>query len=338
MNNSSHSQDGFSSRLGVLAATLGSAVGLGNIWKFPYLVGANGGAGFLLLYILAVALVGLPVMIAELSLGRQTRADAVTAFQKMAPGKPWWLIGAMGIVAAIVIMGFYTEVAGWVLAYAFKAAAGTLTSSDPHANHQIFLSLVTDPVASLGWQWLILALVTVVIISGVSKGIEAVTKRLMPLLFVLLIVIGIRSLMLGSAAEGLAFLFKPDWSHISAGVFITALGLAFFKLSIGMGTMLTYGSYFRADQNIPGTALRVMLADLSVSLLAGIARLAEEPKGEPLRRVLDRTYLCGTPSQEAAAEVLGLPFSTYRRYLARATTRLVDLLWAVEVGTEVGID
>ena len=271
MKNSSYSQDGFSSRLGVLAATLGSAVGLGNIWKFPYLVGANGGAGFLLLYILAVALVGLPVMIAELSLGRRTRADAVTAFQTMAPKRPWWLIGAMGIAAAIFIMGFYTEVAGWVLAYAFKATTGALTSTDPHVNHQIFLDLVTDPMSSLGWQWLILALVTVVIISGVSKGIEAVTKRLMPLLFVLLIVICIRSLMLGSAAEGLAFLFKPDWSSITLGAVITALGLAFFKLSIGMGTMLTYGSYFRADQNIPVTALRVMLADLGVSLLAGIA-------------------------------------------------------------------
>lgn len=271
MNNSSSSHDGFTSRLGVLAATLGSAVGLGNIWKFPYLVGANGGAGFLLLYVLAVALVGLPVMIAELSLGRQARADAVTAFQKMAPGRPWWLIGAVGIVSAVFIMGFYTEVAGWVLAYAFKAAAGMLTSSDPQANHQIFLDLVTNPVASLGWQWLVLLLVTVVIVSGVSKGIEAVTKRLMPLLFVLLIFIGIRSLMLGSAMEGLTFLFKPDWSSISIGAVITALGLAFFKLSIGMGTMLTYGSYFRADQNIPVTALRVMLADLSVSLLAGIA-------------------------------------------------------------------
>ncbi len=262
---------GFSSRLGVLAATLGSAVGLGNIWKFPYLVGANGGAGFLLLYILAVALVGLPVMIAELSLGRHTRADAVTAFQKLAPGRLWWLVGAMGIVAAVIIMGFYTEVAGWVLAYTFKALTGALTSSDPQANHRIFLDLVSNPLASLGWQWLVLLLVTVVIVSGVSKGIEAVTKRLMPLLFLLLIVIGIRSLMLGSAMEGLAFLFEPDWSSIGIGTVITALGLAFFKLSIGMGTMLTYGSYFRADQDIPATALRVMLADLSVSLLAGIA-------------------------------------------------------------------
>ncbi|PRP70635.1 transporter [Chromobacterium amazonense] len=265
-------RDGFTSSFGVLAATLGSAVGLGNIWKFPYLTGTNGGAGFLVVYVLATLVVGLPVMISEIMLGRKAKRDAVTALATLAPkGQPWWLIGAFGVFAAFLIMAFYSEVAAWVFAYIFKAIGGDILSRDPKVTSGAFTALISDPLQSLLWQWLVLALIGGILLLGVSKGIEAVTKKLMPLLFVLLVVIGVRSLMLPGASQGLAFLFAPDFSKISAGVVLTAVGLAFFKLSIGMGTMITYGSYFRDDQNIPATTFRVMCADLFVSLLAGIA-------------------------------------------------------------------
>ncbi|MFQ2702876.1 sodium-dependent transporter [Aeromonas caviae] len=265
-------RDGFTSTFGVLAATLGSAVGLGNIWKFPYLTGENGGAGFLLVYVIATLLVGLPVMISEIMLGREARTDAVSGLIKLAPkGQPWWLIAAMGVSAAFLIMPFYSEVAAWVFAYIFKAASGEILSTDPAVTGAAFNSLITDPLQSLLWQWLVLALMGGILLMGVSRGIEAVTKRLMPLLFILLLVIGVRSLTLPGASEGLHFLFSPDFSKVTAGVVLTAMGLAFFKLSIGMGCMMTYGSYFRDDQHIPLTTVRVMCADLFVSMLAGIA-------------------------------------------------------------------
>jgi len=267
------SRDGFSTAFGVLVATLGSAVGLGNIWKFPSLTGANGGAGFLLVYLIATLLVGLPVMIAETMLGRAARANAVSTFERVAPAAQhgWKIIGWMGFLAALLILAFYSEVAGWVYAYIFKAIAGDIATTDPQVAGAIFAGLVADPLASLFWQWLVLGITGSIIMLGVAKGIEAVARRLMPLLFILLLILCARSLSLPGAAAGLAFLFSPDLAKITPAVLLTALGLAFFKLSIGMGCMLTYGSYFRADQNIPLTATRVMLADLSVSLLAGIA-------------------------------------------------------------------
>jgi NSS family neurotransmitter:Na+ symporter len=265
-------RSGFSSGFGVLAATLGSAVGLGNIWKFPYLTGANGGAGFLLVYLLATLLIGLPVMIAEIAIGRSARTDPITALKTLAPkGRPWWLIGASGMLAAFLIVSFYSEVVAWVFAYVIKALDGSLLSSDPRVTEAAFGALIGDPVQSLLWQWAVLALVGAILLMGVSGGIEALSKKLMPLLFLLLLLLCGVGLSLDRAREGLAFLFRPDFGKITASVVLTAMGLAFFKLSIGIGTMMTYGSYFRDDQNIPQTALRVMSADLCVSMLAGIA-------------------------------------------------------------------
>lgn len=265
-------RDGFATRLGVLAATLGSAVGLGNIWKFPALTGQNGGASFLLVYVLATLLVGLPVMISEIMLGRRARANAVGTFRQLAPkGQPWHLVGLSGVVAAFLIMGFYTDVAGWVFAYIFKALSGEIATTDPAVAAKAFEALVGNPVQSLLWQWGVLVLISVIIIAGVAQGIERTTKVLMPVLLLLLVAVCARSLTLPKAAEGLAFLFTPDFSKITPNVILMALGLAFFKLSIGMGTMTTYGSYFRNDQDIPLTATRVMLCDLTISILAGMA-------------------------------------------------------------------
>lgn len=266
------SRDRFATRLGVIAATLGSAVGLGNIWRFPFLTGANGGAAFIIVYLLCTLLVGLPIMISEIALGRWAKGNAVATLVKLAPKQqPWWLIGAAGVLATFVFLGFYTTVVGWVFAYIFKSASGALLSTNPQQNAQTFSQLITDPMQSLAWQWAALLVAGAILACGVAKGIEQATKWLMPVLFLLLLVVAIRGLMLPGAAQGLAFLFQPDFSKVNGAIILTAMGLAFFKLSLGMGAMITYGSYFPDDQNIPLTATKVMLADLAVSMLAGIA-------------------------------------------------------------------
>lgn len=264
-------RDTFTSRLGVIAATLGSAVGLGNIWKFPYLTGANGGAAFVALYILATFVVGLPVMIAELVIGRTGRADAVKSLKKLSPSKPWWLVGVAGILSAFLIMAFYSEIAAWVLVYIFKGIGGSVLSTDPKVTTRAFETLVTNPWQALVWQWIVLIYLSVIIMAGVSKGIERITKKLMPALFFILLLVCVRSLTLPGAAQGVTFLFKPDFSKVTWATVLVATGLSFFKLSVGMGAMITYGSYFPEDQNIPATATRVMLSDVLVSILAGLA-------------------------------------------------------------------
>ena len=265
------SRDLFASRLGMLAATLGSSVGLGNIWKFPALTGEHGGASFLLVYILATLVVGLPLMIAELLFGRSTRSNAYQAFKTLSSNRFWWIIGGLGIAGAVTILSFYSDVAGWVFAYIPKALTGSVHTQDPAVAKEAFSSLLACPWKSLFWQWLVLGLTASVILRGASGGIEKATRILIPLLFVLLVVVCIRSLTLPNAMEGLKFLFMPDFSRIDGSVVLMAMGLAFFKMSIGFGCMITYGSYFRSDTHVPFLAVRVMVCDLLVSILAGIA-------------------------------------------------------------------
>ncbi|HWJ02565.1 MAG TPA: sodium-dependent transporter [Verrucomicrobiae bacterium] len=264
-------REGFSSSLGVIAATLGSAVGLGNIWKFPYVTGANGGAAFILVYLLCVALVSLPVMLSELIIGRKTNSNAVESFKILEPKRPWYLTGVAGVISSFLIMAFYTCVAGWVYSYIFKAATGAITSTKPEETSKVFSALAGGVAEPLFWQVFVLLVTGGIIMAGVTKGIERVTKILMPVLFVLLVIVDIRALTLPGAAQGLEFLFKPDFSKITGAVVLSALGLAFFKLSVGMGTMITYGSYVGKKENLPATAIKVALADTLVSLMAGVA-------------------------------------------------------------------
>lgn len=265
------SRDLFASRLGMLAATLGSSVGLGNIWKFPALTGEHGGASFLLVYVLSTLVVGLPLMIAELLIGRSTRSNAYRAFKILSPNRFWWITGGLGIVAAATILSFYSDVAGWVFAYIFKAGQGSVHTQDPAVAKEAFTALLSSPWESLIWQWIVLGVTGAIILRGASGGIEKATRILIPLLFLLLLVVCVRSLTLPNASEGLRFLFMPDFSRIDGSVVLMAMGLAFFKMSIGFGCMITYGSYFRADTHVPLLATRVMVCDLLVSLLAGIA-------------------------------------------------------------------
>jgi len=263
-------RDAFASGLGAFAATLGSAIGLGNIWKFPYLTGSNGGAAFVVTYLLAVALVGLPVMTVEHVIGRRMRLDAVRAYGRLVPKRPAWsAIGWAGLLASVLIMAFYTDVAGWVFAYVFKSAHAFATGTP--LTPDTFGALAGGTFEPLFWQIVVLCVTTAIVAAGVSKGIEKITKTLMPVLFILLLVCDVRALTLPHATAGIAYLFEPDLSKLSAGVLLAALGLAFFKLSLGMGTMTTYGSYLPDSTRIVPNAARVALADTLVSLLAGLA-------------------------------------------------------------------
>jgi NSS family neurotransmitter:Na+ symporter len=263
-------RDAFASTLGAFAATLGSAIGLWNIWKFPYLTGSNGGAAFVLTYLVAVAVVGLPVMVVEHAIGRRMRLDAVRAYEQVIPRqRRWAIIGWAGLASAFLIMAFYTDVAGWVFAYVFKSIASAVSGTP--LTPKTFGDLAGGTWEPLAWQAGVLVLTSGIIAAGVSRGIEKVTKTLMPLLLVLLVVCDLRALTLPGAARGVAYLFSPDLGKLTGTVMLSALGLAFFKLSLGMGTMTTYGSYLPAETRIVPNATRVALADTLVSLLAGLA-------------------------------------------------------------------
>jgi NSS family neurotransmitter:Na+ symporter len=263
-------RDAFASTLGAFAATVGSAIGLGNIWKFPYLTGSNGGAAFVLTYLLSIAFVGIPIMVVEHVIGRKTRLNAVQAYGSVIPRQKFWSgIGWAGLIAAVLIMAFYTDVAGWVFAYVFKSLGACFSGST--LTPATFGALAGGTWEPLFWQLVVLVVTTTIIAAGVSQGIEKVTKTLMPLLFILLVVCDIRALTLPGASAGVGYLFKPDLSKITGTVLLSALGLAFFKLSLGMGTMTTYGSYLPDQTRIVPNATRVALADTAVSLLAGLA-------------------------------------------------------------------
>ncbi|MGC3996455.1 MAG: sodium-dependent transporter [Anaeromyxobacter sp.] len=263
-------RDGFASTLGALAATLGSAVGLGNIWKFPYLTGSNGGAAFVLTYLVAVALVGVPVMAVELAIGRRMRASAVRAYRDVVPGLPVLAaVGWAGVLSSVLIMAFYTDVAGWVFATVARSVAASVRGVplDPTG----FVALASGTWEPVLWQAGVLLLACAIIAAGVSRGIERVTRALMPLLLGLLLLCDLRALTLPGAWAGVSYLFAPDLSRLTGPVLLSALGLAFFKLSLGMGTMTTYGSYLPDQVRLVPTAARVALADTLVSLLAGLA-------------------------------------------------------------------
>jgi NSS family neurotransmitter:Na+ symporter len=261
----------FSTGFAVFFATLGSAVGLGNIWKFPYLTGANGGGAFLLTYLLCVVLVGIPIMACEFYIGRKSRKNAVGAFKKLNAAKGWKAIGFMGVAASFLIMFFYSCVAGWVYSYVFRAIKGDFTGVTSDIAATKFMSTLVGPIPPLFWQFIVLGVVSLILIAGVKNGIERITKTLMPVLFILIIICDARALTLPGASEGLKFLFHVDFSQLSGAVVLTALGLAFFKLSLGMGTMLTYGSYFTQDNDMVATSVKVALSDSLISILAGIA-------------------------------------------------------------------
>jgi neurotransmitter:Na+ symporter, NSS family len=264
-------RDSFGSKFGIIAAAAGSAVGLGNIWKFPYITGIFGGGAFLFVYLAFVLAIGMPVMISELLIGRSSRRNAFGAFRVLAPGSQWKYVGFIGVGAAFMILSFYGVVAGWSLQYILISVADGFSNKSPQELSNLFNVFISSPGRPVIVQLIFMGLTAAVVIFGVQKGIEKYSKVLMPVLVLILIVLDIRALSLDGAMDGLEFLFKPDFSKLTAEGVLSALGHAFFTLSLGMGTLITYGSYIKKDNNLAGTAIEVTAADTVIALLAGIA-------------------------------------------------------------------
>ncbi|CAE6895914.1 sodium-dependent transporter [Vibrio sp. B1FLJ16] len=260
-------RDTWGSKLGFIMAAAGSAVGLGNIWKFPYTAGESGGGAFVAIYLVFVIFIGFSVMLTEFAVGRHTGRAAVGAFKSA--DRRWTFTGVMGVLSGLLIMGFYPVVGGWALAYIFKVGGGLL--STPEAIGDSFGGFISDPVQPLLWMAAYLFLNVMIVMKGISGGIEKAGKILMPLLFLILIIVSVKGLSLPGAMAGIEFLFMPDFSQVNSSVVLAALGQAFFSLSLGMGCMITYGSYLKKKENIVQTTGIITAMDTGVAILAGIA-------------------------------------------------------------------
>jgi len=259
------------SRFGFILAAAGSAIGLGNIWRFPYVVGENGGAAFVMVYLAFVFLIGAPVMLAELSLGRKTQRNPVGAFSAIAPGSIWQFVGLLGVITGVGILSFYGVIAGWTFGYFLKTVSGTFsTTMTADESAAIFSGFVSNWMVAVGLLLTFLFLTALIVWRGVSDGIELMSKILMPVLFFLLVLLAMRSVTLSGAAEGLRFYLAPDFSKLKPQTVPTALGQAFFSLSLGMGTMITYGSYMRKKEDLVTSAGIVCLFDTMIAFLAGL--------------------------------------------------------------------
>lgn len=268
-NISTSSRAVFNTRFAAIATTVGSAVGLGNIWRFPYEAGKNGGGAFLICYLAFVFIIGVPVLIAEFAMGRGTRKNICGAYHELNTAHPFRFAGLLGIFGSWLILGFYSVVAGWTVEYCIDSAIGQLNFADSGMEHDQFRQLTT------GWRpviWTIVFCICnyLILVRGVTKGIEKMSNILMPLLFVLLLAFCVNSLFLPGLAEGCAFLFAPDFSKIDSGVLLSALGQAFFSLSLGLGCMMTYASYFSPSTKLARTAVTTAILDSMVAIMAGV--------------------------------------------------------------------
>ncbi len=259
----------FGSKLGVILASAGSAVGLGNIWRFPYEAGNHGGAAFILIYIGCVLFFGIPIMVAEFSIGRHSRSNTARAYQILAPGTPWKWVGRMGVLAGFLILGYYSVVAGWTLDYIVQAATNSFAGQSSESFIASFNNFVQNPWRPVLWTLAFMLMTHFIVVKGVEKGIEKSSKIMMPMLFLLLLVLAVCAISLPGAGNGLKFLLQPDFSKVNANVLLGAMGQAFFSLSLGMGCLCTYASYFRKDVNLPKTALNVGVIDTLVAVLSG---------------------------------------------------------------------
>ncbi len=265
----------FGSKIGLVAATVGSAVGLGNVWRFPAEAQANGGAAFLVVYIACVFLLGVPVMVSEFALGRAGRSDAVGAFKNLGASKPWWGVGALAVCASYMILCFYMVVAGWTIEYLWASLTGALYEIDASASMESSFTGKMQDMIGGSYRPLVATYITIlinicVLAVGVQKGIERLSNVLMPVLFLVLLVMCGVSMSLDKAAEGLAYFLNPDFSKITPSVVLNALGQAFFSLSLGMGILITYSSYFPNSTKLTKTAVTVSLLDLLVAMMMGI--------------------------------------------------------------------
>ena len=261
---------GFATRLGAIAAAVGSAVGLGNIWRFPYEAGANGGGAFILVYIGCIIVMGIPVILSEFIIGRSTHSNMKSALRQLSPGKKYYLFTYLCILGSFVVIGFYSVVCGWIIEYLYQAALGNLHGHTPQEYEAIFMGLVSNPWRCVGWTVIFLILNFLVMSRGIHKGIERVASIMMPLLFVILIIFCVNSLLMPGASKGLEFLFYPDFSELTMRGVLDAFGQAFLSLSIGISCLVTYGSYFKDDTSLSMDAATVGVLDTLVAILSGV--------------------------------------------------------------------
>jgi len=265
----------WSTRLAFILAATGSAVGLGNIWRFPYTAGEYGGGAFVLIYLLCVAVIGVPIMMAEIMLGRRGRQSPINTMRTLAQRNgstpAWQLLGWMGIVTGFLILSFYSVIAGWTLAYAVRAAAGVFTGIDAAGAEAVFGALVGDAERLLAWHSIFMTLSVLVVARGVASGLEKAVRFLMPALFLLLVLMVIYAISSGSFEQGLRYMFQPDFGKLSGAAVLSAMGQAFFSLSLGMGAIMIYGSYLHSDASISANSLIVAGMDTLVAVLAGVA-------------------------------------------------------------------
>ncbi len=270
-NSKNSKRDGFTGKFGIIAAAAGSAVGLGNIWKFPYEAGENGGSAFIIVYILFVVLIGLPVMLSEFVIGRNAGKNVFGAFRTIKPGqKVWGLVGMLGVLVAFIILAFYGTIAGWTMEYLYLSFTNNLSGHSSSEYVDIFNTFTQNPIRPVLWQVFFMILTGLIVLVGVKNGIEKSAKIMMPLLLILLIGLGIKALTLPDSYKGLQFLFSPDFSNFTYKSVLEALGQSFFSLSLGMGTLITYASYVSKDENIVETSFIVAGADTLIAILAGI--------------------------------------------------------------------
>lgn len=265
----------WSSKLAFILAATGSAVGLGNVWKFPYITGENGGGAFVLVYLVCIALIGIPIMMSEVMLGRRGRQSPINTMRTLAAeenqSRYWGLLGWMGVLAGFLILSYYSVIAGWALSYVFKTATGLFKGATIVGVDGIFENLISNPWQLLAWHALFILMTTIVVARGVAAGLESAVQLLMPALFIILLILVGYALSQGHFLQGVNFLFYPDFSKLNAHAVLAAMGQAFFTLSLGMGAIMIYGSYLPQDASIARTSITVAIADTVVAVIAGLA-------------------------------------------------------------------
>lgn len=260
----------WSSKLGFVLAAAGSAIGLGAIWKFPYMAGANGGSIFLLFFILFTILIAGPILLAEFVIGRRGKSDAITAFKKLAPSSGWPIIGVIGTIIAIIILSFYSVVGGWILSYLARSVTGNLSGLSQESYGALFDSIISNPVEVLAAQLIFMLMTIFVVQGGIQNGIEKASTIMMPALLIIFVILAIRSMTLEGASEGIAYLFIPDWSYFTGETMLLALGQSFFALSVGVSVMITYASYLSDEDNLGRSTISVATLNIVISILAGL--------------------------------------------------------------------
>lgn len=264
----------WSSRVGFILAVTGAAVGLGNIWKFPYMAGMNGGGAFVLIYLACVLVIGLPIMMSEIMIGRRGRRNPVATMQILGEEesgqRKWGLVGIMGVFGGFIILSFYSVIAGWTVAYVFKAASNEFANADAQSVSDAFNSFVGNPFITGFWHTAFMTMTVILVALGVERGLEKAVRFMVPALLVLLLVLLGYAINSGSFMEGVAFMFQPDFSKVDGGTVLAAMGQAFFTLSVGMGSIMAYGAYLPQDTSIVQTSIAVVVADTAIAILAGL--------------------------------------------------------------------